>query len=27
MLKYSNGRRQVPVIVDAGKVAIGFGGS
>jgi len=27
MLKYSNGRRQVPVIVDAGKVTIGFGGS
>jgi len=27
MLKYSNGRRQVPVIVEAGKVTIGFGGS
>jgi len=27
MLKYSNGRRQIPVIVDAGKVTIGFGGS
>jgi hypothetical protein len=27
MLKYSNSRRQVPVIVDAGKVTIGFGGS
>jgi len=27
MLKYSNGRRQVPVIVEAGKVSIGFGGS
>jgi hypothetical protein len=27
MLKYSNGRRQVPVIVDAVKVTIGFGGS
>jgi glutaredoxin len=27
MLKYSSGRRQVPVIVDAENVAIGFGGS
>jgi glutaredoxin 3 len=27
MLQYSNGRRQVPVIVDSGKVTIGFGGS
>jgi hypothetical protein len=27
MLKHSNGRRQIPVIVDAGKVSIGFGGS
>jgi glutaredoxin len=27
MLKLSNGRRQVPVIVEAGKVTIGFGGS
>jgi len=27
MLKHSNGRRQVPVIVEAGKVTIGFGGS
>jgi glutaredoxin len=27
MLKYSKGRRQIPVIVDAGKVTIGFGGS
>jgi len=27
MLKYSNNRRQVPVIVEAGKVTIGFGGS
>jgi glutaredoxin 3 len=27
MLKYSNGRRQIPVIVEAGKVTIGFGGS
>jgi glutaredoxin 3 len=27
MLKYSSGRRQIPVIVDAGKVTIGFGGS
>jgi glutaredoxin len=27
MLKLSNGRRQIPVIVDAGKVTIGFGGN
>jgi glutaredoxin 3 len=27
MLHHSNGRRQIPVIVDAGKVTIGFGGS
>jgi glutaredoxin len=27
MLKLSNGRRQVPVILEAGKVSIGFGGS
>ena len=27
MLQYSNGRRHIPVIVDAGKVTIGFGGS
>lgn len=27
MLEYSNGRRQIPVIVEAGKVTIGFGGS
>ena len=27
MLKHSNGRRQIPVIVDAGEVTIGFGGS
>ena len=27
MLKYTNGRRQIPVIVDAGKITIGFGGS
>ena len=27
MLKLSNGRRQIPVIVEAGKVTIGFGGS
>jgi glutaredoxin 3 len=27
MLKITKGRRQVPVIVDAGKVTIGFGGS
>jgi glutaredoxin 3 len=26
MLSYSHGRREVPVIVDAGKVTIGFGG-
>ena len=27
MLRYSNGRRQVPVIVEDGKVTIGFGGT
>jgi glutaredoxin 3 len=27
MLKHSNGRRQIPVIVEADKVIIGFGGS
>jgi hypothetical protein len=27
MLTHSGGRRDVPVIVDAGKVTIGFGGS
>jgi len=27
MLKLANGRRQVPVILEAGKVTIGFGGS
>jgi glutaredoxin 3 len=27
MLKHSAGRRQIPVIVEAGKVTIGFGGS
>jgi glutaredoxin 3 len=27
MLEHSNGRRQIPVIVEAGKVTIGFGGS
>jgi len=27
MLKLANGRRQVPVIFEAGKVSIGFGGS
>ncbi len=27
MLEYSNGRRAVPVIVDAGSVTIGFGGT
>lgn len=26
MLKYSDGARKVPVIVDQGKVAIGFNG-
>lgn len=27
MLKFSNGVRKVPVIVEEGKVTIGFGGS
>jgi len=27
MLKLANGRRQVPVILEAGKVTIGYGGS
>lgn len=27
MLGYSNGRRQVPVIVEDGQVTIGFGGT
>ena len=27
MLKITKGRRKIPVIVDAGKVTIGFGGS
>jgi hypothetical protein len=27
MLKLANGRRNVPVIVEAGKITIGFGGS
>jgi glutaredoxin len=27
MLEYSKGRRAVPVIVDAGTVTIGFGGT
>ena len=27
MLGFSNGRRAVPVIVDEGKVTIGFGGT
>ena len=27
MLSLTNGRRQVPVIVDAGRVTIGFGGT
>jgi glutaredoxin 3 len=27
MLSYSGGRRQVPVIVEGGKVTIGFGGT
>jgi glutaredoxin len=26
MLKYSNGKRKVPVIVEKGKVIIGFNG-
>jgi glutaredoxin len=26
MLKHSNGKRDVPVIVDAGEVSIGFDG-
>ena len=27
MLKLANGRRQVPVIIEDGKVTVGFGGS
>jgi hypothetical protein len=27
MLKYTGGRREVPVIVDGEKVTIGFGGT
>lgn len=27
MLKHSRGAREVPVIVDGGKVTIGFGGT
>jgi len=27
MLKHSNGGREVPVIVEGGKVTIGFGGT
>jgi glutaredoxin 3 len=27
MLEYSSGRRQVPVIVEGGRVTIGFGGT
>ncbi|HWO42827.1 MAG TPA: UXX-star (seleno)protein family 1 [Candidatus Eisenbacteria bacterium] len=27
MLRYSGGRRQIPVIVENGKVTIGFGGT
>jgi glutaredoxin 3 len=27
MLRYSNGARRVPVIVDGGKVTIGYGGT
>jgi glutaredoxin len=27
MLEYSKGRRAVPVIVEGGKVTIGFGGT
>jgi hypothetical protein len=26
-LEYSNNRRQIPVIVEGGKVTIGFGGT
>lgn len=27
MLKYTDGTRQVPVLVEAGKVTVGFGGT
>jgi glutaredoxin len=27
MMQLTNGRRKIPVIVDGGKVTIGFGGS
>jgi len=27
MLEYSNNRRQIPVIVEGGKITIGFGGT
>ncbi len=27
MLKYSGGQRQVPVIVEDGKVTVGYGGT
>jgi len=27
MLELTNGRRKIPVIVDAGKIKIGFGGT
>ena len=27
MLKYSNGQRQVPVIVEDGKATVGYGGT
>lgn len=27
MLSLTNGKRQVPVIVDGGKVSVGYGGS
>jgi glutaredoxin 3 len=27
MLAYSGGRRQVPVVVDDGKVSVGYGGT
>jgi len=27
MLKLTNGRRKIPVIVEAGKITVGFGGS
>jgi hypothetical protein len=27
MVKLTNGRRKIPVIVDAGKITVGFGGT